>query len=1399
VRASKSIRRTTTPTISETPEKIMSHVNWDVFSGLPGAQTTNFERLCRSLIRRHYAQFGEFRELSNQAGIEFDLRLTSTCDLGSPPRWFGWQCKWYQLAPGKALGAARRSNIQEGIKKTVKALPELTDWILWTRHTLTKGDQAWFYKLKKKFPKLQLGLMTSVDIEDLLVGPAAILREAYLGELIVTPATLRRQHEIAAAPFASRFQVEVHQETPAELTLKRILFDRNSWSSIDDLIERLFAEAEQVSESAGRYEEEIRGLVAPLVDAGRDAARRLQSVLDVLRAGDFDAARRALPAAQPVSRDLRRIVTRLRAARVSAALFGTNLLANLYEVAQSIAEVRQAIETNFVAVVAAAGDGKSELAVEITRPKTESPGGVLLLGRTLSAIPDIQKFLSAFSASGRSARNFEQLGEALNAAGERLGRRIPVIIDGLNEAEDPRGWKSILASARVELARFSNVLLVVTLRAEFESDCLPESTFKIELQGFRESPETAIQSYFNYYKIDASDAELSFELLQHPLTLRIFCEVSNPSRRQTVGVEALPNALTSLFDEYLRRASSRIAELSPRTHRLYQHEIVGALIKLGARLWDSNTRSIAFDEARRLINDSSTWDASLLRQFESAGLLVRTSAVTQGFGVAFAYDLLAGHVIAKDLLARPDYEKWISDPANADKFLVNQPGSHTFAYDILRSMVGLFPMELPHRGQLWNIVSGILAKNALLLTAYSDPSRLDRNTVEAFQAEIVQNPRFARAAFPLLRMTRAARAHPFDSDFLDRSLRAMSNTRRDEVWTEWLRSRLEESLKDVQSLSERWERQMQPGGVELPRARWAMWMLTTTVRPLRDHATRALYWFGLRYPAQLFALAIESLSVSDPYVPERTLAATYGAMLCAWQDKALSDLSIELPKLASELFQRVFAPAAQSSTRHTLTRQYCLGLIHLSRRLNSAWITSAQADYLRPPFGQMVNPFQGSASLSEEEIKAADDAALTMDFGNYTLGRLIEDRANYDFKNPEYVAVRRDIVVRMIKLGYDPSVFEGIDQDIQRGSYRSRHARKIDRYGKKYGWIAYFEMWGWRCDQGALPKWRGEERTPDVDVDPCFPPRGLSWAPKLPDMFDTPIGDKREWLIRGPTPDYQALLFPESVGGVKGNWILLDGFVQETSRRDSREAFTFLRGVLVEKSELQRLLGVFERLEYPGNDAIPKIPEHYYTYAGEMIFAEVPASDWVTTLQARDNEDRPEVTPDRWRPGKGVEVEIPVQSYSWESYHSEINDGGGATIPSSAICGDLKLGVRHSTWDLYDSTGVAAIFRTLKCEGRGLSGRVTYLRADLLDRYLSNKRLAFALLIWGERDLDYRVRNPSEDLHALYGDHQNIHKRAEVWPQLKKSPLPRAQYASRTRKTSGTRKQTARKARRKGA
>ncbi|WP_288496289.1 hypothetical protein [uncultured Stenotrophomonas sp.] len=1341
----------------------MPQANWDAFTQLPGAATSNFEKLCRSLVRRHYGRFGHFRELANQPGVEFHLQLTEDCVLGKVPQWIGWQCKWYQSARGARLTAAQRMKIEEGLQKTRAHVPGVSDWKLWTRHPLVKSDQEWFYGLNSKYPQFKLDLLTADDVEELLAGPGAILRDTYFGELVITPDMLAQQYRIAAAPFQRRYQPEVHVVQDAEANVTRCLGGQDAWQSIADLAGSLRDAIAEISPQMTALLEPLQADMVLLLKHVANVAALLDELYVAIIGGDFDAIKRLLATMPASPSNYRRLLSRLRGARATCAPLSTNLVADLHAVASEVKQLDESLGARSLYVMAAAGDGKSEMCVKVTQPEGAFPGGVLLLGKDLHAGHTLDDLASGFKVNGKSVETFERLVEAMDAAGHRAGRRLPIVVDGLNESEDPRNWKDLLSRADELLKAFPYVLLVATLRNEFADDCLPEglgmssASNRFELNGFKDDPQAAIDKYFAFYRIDRTDADLPLELLQHPLTLRIYCEVANVGRQHTVGVEALPNSLVALFEEHFKRVAVRVADLTPSSRRIFQDEVHEAMRKIAAWLWDNNARSMPFDDARVLIDGGSSWSASIIRALESEGVLVRTAFEEGLQGIAFSYDLMAGHMLAQYILKRRDVTQWFQSAENQKMLDSGKPGSHTLASDAFYALVGLYPGRGGQR-QLWQELRGNLLLRALMLTAHSDPAQIGRETVDRFaEAMLDSGSNFATLSFNRLRATRAAQAHPYDANFLHTVLSTMTNTQRDLVWSEWLRMKATEIERDLKFLTERWENETL-GPAEIRRARWVMWTLTSTVRFLRDLATRALYAFALKQPAQYFDLALESLSCTDTYVPERMFAAGYGAALSAWADSSAATMRRTLPATAKAIVRMVFVPDAVAPVRHALLRQYCLGIVGIARSIEPHCVSAADAAYLLPPFAHMPSPFDALSAIPEDDIERADRAAITMDFGNYTFGRLVPNRSNYDYKHADYVAVRRAIVIRMIQLGYDAERFGPIDGKLNSWRRQDGDKEKVDRYGKKYGWIAYFEMWGQRSDDGLLDPMRNDGRPSDVDIDPTFPPKPRHLTVQLAELFNGHPAEPKDWIVGGPVPDYQNILESPELDGLAGPWVLLDGFIEQNAKSDYRQIFSFLRGLLVDRSDVEPLTKLFGEMAYPGNSAIPDAREHFYTYAGEMPFKTAPGMS--PRMGAEDEEEFRKVSSDRWS-GEGIAVIIPVEQYRWESYHSQLNPHGGTELPSTELCEALGLSYRADQWDLYDVQGVASLYREVGGDDKEVHGHLSYLRADLLDRYLAETGKALVWLIWGERGLHYRA-TVGRSLHGLWADHKHVHKNSFV-------------------------------------
>jgi hypothetical protein len=961
-----------------------------------------------------------------------------------------------------------------------------------------------------------------------------------------------------------------------------------------------------------------------------------------------------------------------------------------------LTDVEAAFSSRVVAVLAPAGCGKTQLAAQLTAGTDARPHGVLLHGRDLHANHTLDDLARRVSIAAQPVQTMESLLAAVDAAGQRTRHRLPVVIDGLNESEDPRAWKPLLAALETTLAKYPYVLLVCTLRPEFVDEALPDGTRSVEIKGYGADALEAIREHFRYWRIDATDASPP-GFLRHPLTLRLFCEVTNPKRQRVVGIAAMPGSLTALFDRYLDQVSERVVELAPRMHRYFAQDVRSSLAAIANKLWDSRSRSLDVDELRRDLGDAPRpWDQSLVRALEHEGVLLRMPSDGNGAYVP-VYDRLGGHIIANALLAKhgqAGFETWIREPSTTTLLAGDYDDRHPLADDVVYSLVGQIPRRF-HSKQLWQLVDEPLRSRALRTAARLEAAYLDAATVDTLLDLVRQGD---PELFRQLREVRGTASHPLNAGALDRVLRQMGVADRDLRWTEWLRGNQDEVLRDLEHLERRWRQ----GGTRADdrlRARWVMWTLTSTVRRLRDQATRALYWFGRVAPEVLFELTIDSLAVNDAYVGERMLAASYGVVMSHQQ--AGANFGVCLSAFLNQLASTLVDSSATDPTTHYLARLYVRSIVAFATKFYDADVPGS----LRGNWSFAAPPLV--APISDGDIRAGEvERALHMDFENYTLGGLFEDRSNYDMNHQGHQAAVAHVRGVVWSLGWRTATFEALDRRIAEDAEGRGHRPRAERYGKKYGWIGFFTYAGMLEAQGLLPD--DGRRLSDVDIDPSFPePPPADGAATVPQAWLKPNVESHERWIRGSSTEVpRQLIVRETIGEHQGPWVAVHGFVKATDRILGREVWAFVSALVTPKQGRPKLLAAMSSGTFQPWVA-RKVPSDHYTFAGEIPWHPSFASEALADC------DLEQAYRESIRIGSNnSEIEALAHDYAWESYHSEMNQAGSARVPSR--CFSARFGLR-SVPQGFDQILPDGSRATITLSGvDGLEGDVLYLRDDLL-------------------------------------------------------------------------------------
>ena len=1093
-----------------------------------------------------------------------------------------------------------------------------------------------------------------------------------------------------------------------------------------------------------------------------------------------------------------------------------------------------------------AGIGKTHIACNICDDRLKNGLPALFVrGNLFTTEQPIEVQLQDILGIPRSYSWHEFL-QALSAAAEAYQTRIPLIIDGLNESIHngafSKIWKDGLEGFRHEIAQAKNVVLITTCRKSYKKtiwdDEFPPNCVYVEGFNTDEMKQEAIDKYFDAYKIKADPTGTTLAHFQHPIYLKIFCENKNPTREKEVDIPVGDQTLFEIFDEYLEQCNKEVCKrlgLHPNTIIVHS-----ALDKMAEYLWKHRSRDIPFEDLIYLVDglprNELDWQSSKTHAIESEGLLLiyrDWSGDTEV--VRFTFDLLGGYLIARYLVQqtanrrqsyfhhvvlnifgeeRENLHPILSVikkslmrlfPAKIRRFLHNlwiPKTAHPMYEDIGRCLAALFPIETGE--YLYDLTENKIARYFSICALFEiSPQYVNTDCINRISCIFLEKPDSRVPLLGLAETTIGNPDHPFYAPFWSKQLSALSMSERDLSWTKHVRENREKFERMVMRFEENCQNSQGLSEVSVKRlhllAEHIMWILTSTVRPLRDQATRALYWYGRCFPQKFFEdLVMKSFTINDPYVSERMLAATYGIAMARQNDFEDTSFVTEiLPEYAKQLYEKMFKSDAPHSTTHILARDYARRTIDIALIHHPDLLTADERERITPPFTD-----GGIREWDEREKHGAGEyqkgpAPLQMDFENYTLGSLVKDRGNYNYDHPEYKRVRANILWRIYDLGYSSDDFGEIDALLNRQNQvyaRSADGRKTDRYGKKYSWIAFYELAGFRQDNDLLPDYHENVRILDTDIDPSFPDEQYRYDLVKKDFLGDRNTSHKEWVFKSNHPDltnylkvdrFCADLEMDRLCGEDGPWVLLWGSLSQEDKKDNRDIFALIQGLIVKPEEVEAIVKTFTNQEARDRSNMPFCPEDYCTYAGEVPWCDtypknscaeiqieigkilvperrvkllrndkpIPSeeiyelSDSITDLLEKGDED----TLKAWLTERNLEIAIEtgeieeteykifevlvsVRENNWEDHRSAINSNRNVAIPSRQIAEALGLCGRPQSFDLFEKENAKRASITF-CYGErwGEMQRFTYLRQDLLERYLTETGSELIWIIWGER------------------------------------------------------------------
>ncbi len=1001
--------------------------------------------------------------------------------------------------------------------------------------------------------------------------------------------------------------------------------------------------------------------------------------------------------------------------------------------------------------------------------------------------------------------SFDDFLDALDEYASICKVRIPIIIDGLNETTSNHFfspiWKNHLSGFIAKVLQTKNIVVITTCRTTYAKR-IWEEIYKSEfhqLNGFEDSSTIidAIHKYFKKYKLIGDLYFAQVEKFRDPIFLKIFCETKNPNwmYSEKVAINIEEETTFSIFNEYLSQVNRRVTRDHPclRTNEPF---IQNATQKIAAHLWEENLRELPIDKYLSIIDGDSNYekDKSKAEILINEGLIMSRDMRDYNEYVSFTYDVLAGFLIGEYLIQFHDNPSYFLSDEFINK-IFNSSGRHPLCEDIISSVCKLLPKlkqtslheminkatHLRSNGnEYFNYVFGESVSSLFELSA----ELIKGNDIKLVEELFSQHDANKVSVFNLSLKTISDTSHPFNAKFLSRLLKSQNMDDRDITWTEFVRK----NSDNLESFISKFENECCSSVANHTIiaqkqhlvSKIITWVLTSTNRKLRDEATRALYFYGRKYPIEFASIVYESLEYNDPYVWERTLAALYGVVMAKHNEiESENFIKQVLPGIINSVFSLIFADDAPYSTTHIFARDYARRIIEIGLIHHPNLISEQEIMRIRTP--NKIGAIRDLGEFDYGEKEWGYGGPIRMDFSNYTIGRLVKNGHGYA-DPPEKQKVRRQIYCRIYELGWNEEKFKDAETALGRENYRGTgrtNRADIERYGKKYSWIAYYEIAGFRDDQGLLDNEYNEFRVITPDIDPSFPIK-----PQNQKFFSTNLlGDMTkavvDWYKNGGMPSLEAYLEVKNLKDKKGDWICLDSFIVQEDLEAERNSFVFVRALIVSEKDFEEIIKLL-KVQNAGEQWLPEVRQNNDTFAGEMYYCDEATGD--NSVELRFTLGKKIVKIKRGEPGyqapftvrmekdeiifveddsvdeiekeisedKKFKVLLPVMEYSCESYRSTTNNVEHIRVVGKEIANKMKLKNQAQTFDLIDSKGELASQNIRYYEDYNNNHSFVYIRKDLLQRYLKVTKTKLVWVIWGEREIPFETFQERHDFMKKY-------------------------------------------------
>jgi|LQYC01.1.fsa_nt_gi hypothetical protein len=728
-----------------------------------------------------------------------------------------------------------------------------------------------------------------------------------------------------------------------------------------------------------------------------------------------------------------------------------------------------------------AGIGKSHLLADIASNRVKAKKScILLLGQHFTT--DESPWTQILRNLLRLDCNEKQLLGALNAKAEAQGERLLFLIDAINEGRGRYFWPEHISGFINEFSNYPWIGLVLSIRSSYEKLLIPadlvskDKVIKLQHLGFDNIEYQASSFFFSQYHIEQPSVPLLNPEFKNPLFLKLFCEGLNRS-----GLTKIPKGyggISSIIDFFIESIDEKLSKPAffdyPSGRKIIR-KVIDALIEHKLKN-DLNfvPYEDAFYIADRILSTFSS-KRRFLDTLISEGVLSKNlfwkKRGEYEEGVYLAYERFEDHLTTSYLLDKHLESDILESIFRGKGKLYRYIDNSSFSQGILESL----SIQVPERTgkELYELLDEKEKSSTSVIESFIDsliwrkPETIKENTKEYINQYVLRYKKTFDLFFQMVYSVSSDPDHFYNADRLHRYLMQFALADRDAIWTIYLHDQDHQGTAMVRLID--WAKSEEDksylsGISRLLAAKALAWLFTSTTISFRDSATKALVVLLENNIITITELLSAFEKVNDPYVYERIFAAAYGAVLRSDKLEGLEALS---KYIVTTIFKK------DEIYPNVLVRDYARNIVEYASYKRC--IDLEEIEIIRPPYRSSFpstfptndeidaykydynskgfkDYFWGQNSILHSMVTEYGRGVCSYgDFGRYTFQSKLHDWKDFDPNDLSNYACK----LIFEEYGYDVEKHGKFDRGANSGN---RHRNKKERIGKKYQWIALYEV-----------------------------------------------------------------------------------------------------------------------------------------------------------------------------------------------------------------------------------------------------------------------------------------------------------------------------------------------------